>query len=204
MFTLSSTYCDLTTTAQSWDGKGIECEVWKGGNKVFITNMKEAVVGETFTLVVQMTTSSSAGSLSPTVSIYTYNNVNGGSLVDQIINSGFSPATITNTNLQTMTTLDFSKSYEYLKVIKKGYFGDLILNYDPGLSTSNALSIVTMVLTFTSEFYPYSNLLNLPLSCRINGQRYPCSYTLAPFEVTITDMVNVLSASSNNVINITT
>lgn len=24
-FTLSSTYCDLTTTALSWDGKGIEC-----------------------------------------------------------------------------------------------------------------------------------------------------------------------------------
>ena len=112
--------------------------------------MKETVVGETFTLNVQMTTSSSSGSLSPTVSIYTYNNVNGGSLVDQVLNAAFSPASITNTNLQTLSTFDFSKSYEYLKPIKKGYFGDLILNYDPGLSTSNALSITTMVLTFTS------------------------------------------------------
>ena len=150
--------------------------------------MKETVIGETFTLVVQMTTSSSAASLSPSVSIYTYNNVNGGSLVDQVLNAAFSPASITNTNLQTMASFDFSKSYEYLKPIKKGYFGDLILNYDPGLSTSNALSIITMILTFTSEFYPYSNSLNLPLSCKINNQRFPCSYTLTPFEVTITEM----------------
>ena len=38
-FTLSSTYCDLTTTAQSWDGKEIECEVWLGSAKVLIQNM---------------------------------------------------------------------------------------------------------------------------------------------------------------------
>ncbi len=45
VFTLSSTYCDLTSTVQSWDGKGIECEVWQGDNKVLITNMKETVIG---------------------------------------------------------------------------------------------------------------------------------------------------------------
>jgi len=111
VFTLSSIYCDLTTTAQSWDGRGIQCEVWQGSYKVYIRNMKQTVVGENFTLVVQMTTSSSSATLSPNVSIYTYNNVNGGSLVDQIINSPFNPSSITNTNLQTMTTLDFSKAY---------------------------------------------------------------------------------------------
>lgn len=166
--------------------------------------MKETLVGDTFTLVVQMTTSSSSGTLNPVVSIYTYNNVNGGSLVDQIISSPFTPASIVNTNLQTMNTFDFSKSYEFLKTISKGYFGDLILNYDPGLTTGNAYSVVTIVLTFTSELYPYSNALNLPLSCKINGQRYPCSYTLAPFEVTITGIENVLVAGSNNIFNITT
>jgi hypothetical protein len=97
-----------------------------------------------------MTTSSASASLAPQVSIYTYNNVNGGSLVDQVINAPFSPASIVNTNLQTMTTLDFSKSYEFLKPIKKGYFGDLIVYYDPGLSTGNTNSVYTMILTFTS------------------------------------------------------
>lgn len=112
--------------------------------------MKEAIVGDTFAIVVQMTTSSTAATLSPTVSIYTYNAVNGGSLVDQVINAPFTPASITNTNLQTLATFDFSKAYEFIKQIRKGYFGDLVVLYDPGLSTSNTNSIVRMILTFTN------------------------------------------------------
>jgi hypothetical protein len=193
----------LTTTAQAWDGKGIECEVWQGNTKVLIQNMKEAVVGDTFTLIVQMTTTSSAASISPTVSVITY--VSGGSKVDQFLNAPFSPASITNTNLQTLSSLDFSKAYEFLKPIRKGYFGDLIVLYDSGLSQSSANSGRSLLLTFTPEFYPYSNILNLPLSCRINGIRYPCSYTLNPFEVTITEMFSgSLNAGNSSVINITT
>lgn len=108
-FLLSSTYCDLTTTALSWDGRGIECEVWAADTKVIISNMKETAVGDTFTLIVQMSTSSAAATLAPTVSIITY--VSDGSKVDQVLNAPFTPSSITNTNLQTMTTLDFSKSY---------------------------------------------------------------------------------------------
>jgi hypothetical protein len=109
VFLLSSTYCDLTTTALSWDGRGIECEVWAADTKVIISNMKETAVGDTFTLIVQMSTSSAAATLAPTVSIVTY--VSDGSKVDQVLNAPFTPSSITNTNLQTMTTLDFSKSY---------------------------------------------------------------------------------------------
>jgi len=56
-----------------------------------------------------MTTTSSAGTLAPSVSIITY--VSGGSKVDQVLNAAFTTVSITNTNLQTMTTFDFSKSY---------------------------------------------------------------------------------------------
>lgn len=126
-----------------------------------------------------MTTTSGAASITPTVSVITY--VSGNSKVDQFLNAAFSPATVTNTNLQTLASLDFSKSYEFWKQIRKGYFGDLIVYYDSGLSQSSANSGNSLVLTFTSEFSPYSNALNLPLSCRINGVRYPCAYTLNPF-----------------------
>lgn len=165
--------------------------------------MKEAVVGDTFTLIVQMSTTSSAASITPTVSVITY--VNGGSKVDQYLNAPFTPATVTNTNLQTMTTFDFSKSYEFLKPIGKGYFGDLIAYYDSGLSQSSVDTATSLVLTFTAEFYPYSNVLNLPLSCKINGVRYPCSYTLSPFEVTFTELGSgSFNAGNDSVINITT
>lgn len=109
--------------------------------------MKETAVGDTFTLIVQMSTSSAAATLAPTVSIITY--VSGGSKVDQVLNAPFTPSSITNTNLQTMTTLDFSKSYEFIKPIKKGYFGDLVLLYDPGMSQASTNTAATMILTLT-------------------------------------------------------
>jgi hypothetical protein len=80
-----------------------------------------------------------------------------------------------------------------------------VVLYDSGLSQSNANSATSMILTFTAEFYPYSNTISLPLSCKINGARYACSYTLNPFEVTITGLVSgSLNVGINNVVNITT
>jgi hypothetical protein len=150
-----------------------------------------------------MTTSSSAASISPTVSVITY--VSGGNKVDQVLNAAFSPGSVSNTNLQTLAAFDFSKSYEFLKPIRKGYFGDLIVLYDSGLSQSSANTGSSLVLTFTADFFPYSNVVNLPLSCRINGVRYACSYTLNPFEVTITGMVSgSLNVGNSSVVNITT
>jgi hypothetical protein len=107
--------------------------------------MQEAIVGATFTLVVEMTTSLSSGTVTPMVSIYTY--VSGGFIVDQIVNSPFTPAAIVNTNLQTLNTFDFSKSHEFVQPIRKGYFGDLIVNYDAGYASTSLVE--TMVLTFT-------------------------------------------------------
>jgi len=137
---------------------------------------------------------------SPTVSVTSYVSV--GASVDQFNNAPFSPtASIVNLNLQTLTSFDFTNSYYFSKQATKGYFGDFIMNYDPGF-TSPSL-ICSMVITTTPEFYPYGNLVGLPLSCRINGIRFPCSYTLAPFEITITELDSTLSGN-NIVVNITT
>lgn len=48
------------------------------------------------------------------------------------------------------------------------------------------------------------NQPNLPLSCKINSVRLPCSYTLAPFTVTISEVTNKLNLGSDNIVNITT
>lgn len=41
------------------------------------------------------------------------------------------------------------------------------------------------------------------MSCRINGKRFPCTYTLSPFKVTITG-TNSQFTAGQNIINITT
>lgn len=92
--------------------------------------------------------------------------------------------------------------YSYNQKIKKGYFGDLIINFQPRLSSSITNGYY-MIITLTSEFYPYSNALNLPLNCQIGGIRFACTYTLNPFRVTINNITNKYSTSSN-IINITT
>jgi hypothetical protein len=162
--------------------------------------MKQVVAGNTFTLNVELTTPTTLSSFTPQVSIYTYAST--GNLVDNIINSPFTSGAITNTNLKTMTSFSVFSPYTISNTIKNGYFGDLILNYDP-LPTSVVSSGYYLTITLTSEFYPYSNQLGLPLSCRINSFRYLCTYTLAPFTVVINNITNKIS-TGNNVINITT
>ena len=77
------------------------------------------------------------------------------------------------------------------------------MKFKPRLTTSVSIGY-HLKFTFTNEFYPYSNVLNLPLRCTINGVRLRCTYTLAPFVVTIYDITNKISVSSDNVVNITT
>jgi hypothetical protein len=173
--------------------------VWSTGNKVVIDNMQAVNTGDTFSLTVQMSTTSSAATLTPTVSIYTY--VSGGSIVDQVVSKPFSPASLTNTNLQTLTSLDMTQAYVFSTPITAGYFGNLIMNYQP--NTGSYSTIKTLTITLTSQFYPYSNQVGLPLSCKFNSVRYLCTYTLAPFAITINNLVGQIS-SSNNVVNITT
>lgn len=87
--------------------------------------------------------------------------------------------------------------------ITKGYFGHLVIKFKPRLSTSVTIGYY-LKLTFTNNFYPYSNQLNLPLRCTINGVRLKCSYTLSPFVVTIEAITNKISESTDNIVNITT
>ena len=154
-------------------------------------------VGNTFSLTVELSTAITTAIL-PTVSIYTYATTS--VIVDQKINSPFTAGSISNTNLKTLSSFTVMP-YEYSSTIVQGYFGALIINYDPLAPTSVSLGYY-LKISFTSDFYPYSNLAGLPLSCVINGIRFSCSYTL-PFSVTIIGVNNTIS-TGNNVINITT
>ena len=71
--------------------------------------MKKVDATATFSLTVQMTSTNTASSYSPTVSIYT--KVANGNLVDIIENSAFSPSSISNTNLKTSTSFSIPQPY---------------------------------------------------------------------------------------------
>ena len=85
----------------------------------------------------------------------------------------------------------------------KGYFGHLLFRFKPRLSASVSDGTY-LKFTFTNDFYPYSNTTGMPLICQINSVRYPCTYTLNPFVVTMEDTENGFSTSTENSINITT
>ena len=86
---------------------------------------------------------------------------------------------------------------------EKGYFGPLLL-YFKARQSSTASSGYYLKITLTSEFTPYGDTLGLPLSCKINTKRLPCSYTLNPFEVVISEITNQFTWSLENLLNITT
>lgn len=202
-FTMSSQYCVLTTTAVANDTRGIECEVWTNDNKLFLQNLGAVPAGTVFTVSVQMRTTSSAGTISPTVSIVTYYSPN--NIVDRVLNAPFSAptATLTNTNLQTLTTFTVPNPQTIERKPTMGYFGHLLIKFRPIVSNSVSIGYF-LKFTFTNDFYPYSNQLNLPLSCTINGARFACTYTLAPFVVTISQITNQINLGSDNFVNITT
>jgi len=103
-FTLSSTYCVLTTTAPANDTRGIECEVWTGENKIIIQNLGAVPTATTFSVSLKLRTTSTASTISPTVSIITY--YSSTNIVDQVLNAAFTvpSPTLSNTNLQTLAT----------------------------------------------------------------------------------------------------
>jgi len=162
--------------------------------------MQSVITGDTFTLTVNMITTTVASSFTPSVSIYT--KVDAGNIVDQKVNMPFTSGAITNTNLDTFTSFTISNPYSYNQQITKGYFGDLIVNFQPRL-TSSVTTGYYMIITLTPEFYPYSNALSLPLNCQIGGVRFACTYTLNPFKVTINNVTNKYTTALNT-INITT
>ena len=147
-----------------------------------------------------MRTTNTGANISPTVSIITYHS--GSNIVDRVLNAPFATPTIAVTNLQTLSTFSVSNPQKIERSPTKGYFGHLLLKFRPVVSNSISIGYY-LVFTFTNEFYPYGNQLNLPLSCKINSVRLPCSYTLAPFTVTISEVTNKLNLGSDNIVNIT-
>ena len=200
IFTLSSTHCEVTTSASAYDGRGIWCELTPGGTSVDIKNLADVPAGSTFSVTLEMRSTSTASSVSPTVTIKTYygNNVT----VDQAVNVPFAISPMTNTNLTVFSSFTLPSSTTSTKGIAAGYFGHLLVSFDP-VDSATVINGSKIILTLPSEFTPATNSLGLPLSCNINAKRFPCTYTINPFVITLTK-TNSSFTTSSNIINITT
>lgn len=176
------------------------CELSAGGTVVNLKNLADLPAGATFNLTLQLRSTSSASTVSPTLDIKTYHG--NGKIVDQALNVPFAITPLTNTNLVVFTTFDLPTSYTSIRAITAGYFGNLLVSFQPKLSTTvNDGSKI--VLSMPTGFSPTVNSLGLPLSCRLNGIRYTCIYSINPFVITMTGTNNGFTTGSN-VINITT
>ena len=89
-----------------------------------------------FKVELELMSVDTAGTISPTVSIFTYYDTD--TLVDKIENSAFTGTTITNTNLETFTEFEIENPVTFNEGIRKGYFGHLLLNIKP--RTNSAVS----------------------------------------------------------------
>ena len=200
-FTLASSYCKLQTTATAIDGRGIECEIWVGENIVLLQHMDAVPTGTSFQVDVEMQSTSTAGTITPTVDIVTYYNTD--QPVNTISNNPFDGTSFSNTNRETFTSFSIANPQYVERKITKGYFGHLIFKFRPKLSTSVSEGYL-LIFTFTNDFYPYSNTTSLPIRCEINDVRIYCTYTLNPLVITIHDVSNQFSTSVDNKINVTT
>jgi hypothetical protein len=200
VFTLSSTYCQLTTTATPFDSRGIFCQMAAGGTQIFLKNLADMPVGTSFNLTVQMRSTMTTATVSPTLNIQTY--YGNGRLVEQALNVRFITFPLTNTNLTVFTTFNVPSAFTSVRAITAGYYGNLLVNFQPK-SSFTVINGSRIVLTTSLGFVPAGNIAGLPLSCLLNNVRFPCTYTLNPFVVTMTGTNNSFTLS-NNVINITT
>lgn len=200
VFSLSSTYCHLVTTAEAYDGRRILCRLTAGGTQIILKNLKDMPAGTTFNLTVQMRSTATTSTVSPTLNIQTY--YGNGALVDQIINKQFASFPLANTNLTVFTNFAVPSAFTSVRAITSGYFGNLLMNFRPS-SSATVINGSSIILTMAAGFYPAGNTLGLPLSCQLNSVRFPCTYTLNPFVITITG-TNSSFSTANNVINITT
>ena len=85
-----------------------------------------------FQIDLELISTDTTATIAPKVSIYTYYETD--VLVDQVEDAVFSGTTITNTNLKTLTNLNVNNPVPLPHKIKKGYFGDLLLNIKPRLN----------------------------------------------------------------------
>jgi len=203
IFTIASTYCQISTTnVAAYDGRGIMCQLTTGGNQIFIKNLNDVPAGATFALTVELISTAVTATVSPTVTIQTY--WGSSNMVDQAVNVPFTPTPLTNTNLTVLSTFSIPSASQSTRSITAGYFGPLLVYFNPRYS-STVVDGKQIILTMPSGFYPstVNGANGLPLSCIINSIRFPCTYTLSPFTITITN-TNSSFLYGNNIINITT
>lgn len=102
-----------------------------GSNKIYLQKLGTVPLNTLFTISLQLRTTSTSGTISPTVSIITY--YSGTNKVDQVLNAAFSApsASLTNTNLQTLTNFNFPDPQKIYRKPTKGYFGHLLLKFQP-------------------------------------------------------------------------
>jgi hypothetical protein len=122
--------------------------------------------------------------------------------VDQALNVAFAITPLPNANLTIFNAFSLPSSSVSTRAITAGYFGHLLVSFQPE-SSGTVVNGSKIVLTMPSGFSPATNSLGLPLSCKLNGVRFACTYTVSPFVVTLTSTNNSFTTSSN-VINITT
>lgn len=147
-----------------------------------------------------MISTATSATVSPTISIYTY--YGNGYLVDQALNVPFATTPLTNTNLTVFSSFTVPKASVSTRPITAGYFGHLILKFQPqdSLTVTNGSRIV---ITMATGFVPAGNALNLPILCQLNSVYFTCTYTISPFTITLYKTNNTFTTGVNT-INITT
>jgi hypothetical protein len=168
VFTLSSTYCQLTSTAAAYDGRGIFCQLTAGGTQIYLKNLNDVPIGATFNLTVQLRSTATSSTVSPTVNIQTY--YGNGAQVDQALNVQFVSYPLTNTNLTVFSSFTVPPAFTSVRAITAGYYGNLLVKFQPE-NSGTVVNGSKIVLTMASGFYPAGNANGLPLSCLLNNVR---------------------------------
>lgn len=90
---------------------------------ITLSNLAAVPAGTSFTLGLKLISTSTAGTVSPTITIITY--YSGTNKVDNIVSLAHTNSPITNTNLKTMTAFNVPSPQIQSQRLRKGYFGPI-------------------------------------------------------------------------------
>ena len=163
-------------------------------------NIGDVPAGTMFKVHLQMVSTSTASTVSPTLTIRTY--YGNDALVDEAVDVAFATTPLPNTNLTVFNNFQVPHHITTKRAITAGYFGPLLVTFDP-VDSATVINGSKIMITLPSEFRPATNSLGLPLSCIMNNKRFPCTYSINPFVVSVLE-TNSSFTTSSNLINITT
>ena len=118
-----------------------------GGYIVDIKNIGNVAAGTQFNLFLQMISTETTATVSPTVTIMTY--YGNDALVDQAVNVAFATTPLTNTNLTVLTSFSLPEMTTSKRAITAGYFGPLLVSFDP-VDSSTVINGTSIILTMPS------------------------------------------------------